>query len=523
MKIKSKLVGMTLVPLFISVLVVGFVSVYLTEQHLNEEQKTILKVALEGFNNDVNAFHEQDVDITVFEGDTRVKSSIQGVEGTKASDVVIEKVINAQEEYFDTNVDVHGVPYYGYYIPTEEGMLFAGKPRETVLNNMNKLVGSIILTGVLFVVLFGVSGFLIASRIAKKIQNISLNIKSVADGNLTFQNAIVISNSKDEINETMKSTEHMVQELAAIMKSTSEISGNVSVSSKQLNATSETTLAAMNEVSKAVEEIAIGLQGQNEAVQKMLSNIEIMHEDVDSIRVSANDISECSERLDNSSNNMKQKMSEMSESNQKVNSSIERISDKIHSINEVIENVKGIVAVIGDISAQTKLLSLNASIEAARAGEAGRGFAVVAGSISDLSEDTSHRVDEITNIIGVLVKDFEECIQTIAGTVDDGKVQKEDIGSVISEFAKLSDEIEETSTRVHLIGQAVERTVTEMSSISQEIDALANISQNSAASTEEVNASVEEINALMNGVANTAEKLRDKAEELNDSLGFFKI
>lgn len=54
MKIKSKLVGMTLVPLFISVLVVGFVSVYLTEQHLNEEQKTILKVALEGFKFETN-------------------------------------------------------------------------------------------------------------------------------------------------------------------------------------------------------------------------------------------------------------------------------------------------------------------------------------------------------------------------------------------------------------------------------------------------------------------------------------
>ena len=523
MKIKSKLVGMILVPVILCSLVIGVVSVYQAEKNLKEEQKVILQVALEGFHDDVNAFQEQDVDITVFEGDTRVLSSVEGVEGTKASDMVIETVIDGGEEYFDTNVDVQGVPYYGYYIPTEGGMLFAGKPQKVVNDNMNKMAGVIVMFGVGFTALFGVAGFILARNMAKQIQAASKNIKEVADGNLTIEDAIVVSKSKDEINEMNKSTKHMVQELSSIIKTTSEISENVNASSEELSVTSESALSAMNEVAKAIEEITIGLQSQSEAVQNMVEGIGEIHGNIDNISSSANDISACSVRLDQSSSIMKQKMSGMSESNQKVNQSIESVSEKIQTINEVIENVKGIVSVIGDISSQTQLLSLNASIEAARAGEAGRGFAVVAQSISDLSEDTSNQVGAITGIINTLVKDFDECIKTIGDAVADGKVQKEDISSVIDEFGKLSHEIEETSTRVQLIGGAVEKAVSEITSISSEIEELAGISENSAASTEEVNASVEEINALMNRVASTAEELSGKAEELNSSFGFFRL
>ncbi|MBQ4523276.1 MAG: methyl-accepting chemotaxis protein [Lachnospiraceae bacterium] len=523
MKIKSKLAGMVLIPMIVCSLVIGFVSIAEAEKYLDEEQKTILQVALEGFQDDVNAFQEQDVDITVFEGDTRVLSSIEGVEGTKASDIVIEKVINGQEEYFDTNVDVHGVPYYGYYIPTDDGMLFAGKPQKVVRDSMNKMEGYIVAIGVAFVALFGIIGFLIAGRMAKQIRSASKNIKEVADGNLALENVIAVTKSKDEINEMNKSTKHMVQELSGTIRTISEISENVNASSEELNVTSESVLNAMNEVSKAIEEISIGLQSQSEAVQNMVGSIGEIHGNIESISSSANDISNCSVRLDDSSSIMKQKMSEMSESNQKVNNSIESVSEKIQTISGVIENVKGIVSVIGDISSQTQLLSLNASIEAARAGEAGRGFAVVAQSISDLSEDTSKQVGAITGIINTLVKDFEECLKTISEAVADGRVQKEDIGNVIGEFEKLSNEIEETSTRVQIIGGAVEKAVSEITSISSEIEELAGISENSAASTEEVNASVEELNALMNRVTGTAEELADKSEELNRSFGFFRL
>ncbi len=51
---------------------------------------------------------------------------------------------------------------------------------------------------------------------------------------------------------------------------------------------------------------------------------------------------------------------------------------------------------VGRISANTRLVALNASIEAARLGDQGRGFAVVAEEVRNLSIETSDVLVEIS-------------------------------------------------------------------------------------------------------------------------------
>ena len=41
----------------------------------------------------------------------------------------IDIVLTGSNTYFDQNVSVNSEAYYGYYQPTETGMLFAGKPK----------------------------------------------------------------------------------------------------------------------------------------------------------------------------------------------------------------------------------------------------------------------------------------------------------------------------------------------------------------------------------------------------------
>ena len=72
---------------------------------------------------------------TYFEGDTRVRSSISGVIGTKAGDAVITAVLKQKQSYQAQNVMINGQPYYVAYEPlidssTNEvyGMAFVGFP-----------------------------------------------------------------------------------------------------------------------------------------------------------------------------------------------------------------------------------------------------------------------------------------------------------------------------------------------------------------------------------------------------------
>ena len=209
MKIRLKLILITILPMLISGLAIGIFSMVLAKNYLNHEQETILKTAVEGYSDDVNAFKELDIDITVFKGDTRTESSIKGVTGTKASEKVIEAVLNGKEDYFDTDVDVNGTAYYGYYIPVNGGMLFAGKPQTMVQKNLNSMTTYVLLICIAFLAVFGLMGFITAKNMAKQIQTLSKSIKGISDGDLSVRNHILDSKSKDEISETNRAAKHM--------------------------------------------------------------------------------------------------------------------------------------------------------------------------------------------------------------------------------------------------------------------------------------------------------------------------
>ncbi len=176
-----------------------------------------------------------------------------------------------------------------------------------------------------------------------------------------------------------------------------------------------------------------------------------------------------------------------------------------------------ILSMIGDISKQTNLLALNASIEAARAGEAGRGFSVVAEEVRKLAEHSRESLSDVS----VIVNEFKEKILQVE-TYMEGSNEKLEFGNkILSETAtsvidmldkqKLSGEnisevtrlmtslLEETENVVMFnsgIVETTENTLNRFDTVTKELSQTAAISEEIAASAEELRNVAAEMNNL---------------------------
>jgi methyl-accepting chemotaxis protein len=77
-------------------------------------------------------------------------------------------------------------------------------------------------------------------------------------------------------------------------------------------------------------------------------------------------------------------------------------------MSNVLSQIKFVAEGIGEISAQTSLLSLNATIESARAGDAGKGFAVVAEEVRQLAKRTESSTNEIRTLVATTREQIED-------------------------------------------------------------------------------------------------------------------
>lgn len=115
MKFKGKLVLLQVCALIMLSTILVIVSIVLLNKEMSERIEETLRTAVEGYTDNVSYLKDSgsDIEITAFEGDTRVESSIDGVIGTKAADDVIKEVLNGGKTYFVTDIVVGGEKFMG--------------------------------------------------------------------------------------------------------------------------------------------------------------------------------------------------------------------------------------------------------------------------------------------------------------------------------------------------------------------------------------------------------------------------
>lgn len=381
----------------------------------------------------------------------------------------------------------------------------------------------LIAEGIILIIAMIFLTYFVARRLVKVLDVIRGKLENISSGKLTGAVDSNVINRQDELGAMVRNANESMEKFGDIIKDSMSISQSVTDAGDRLKDMTDSAHKATGQIADAIEGIAAEATHQAEAIGQMHKTITDIQSGEDEIASATENINQCTETLRENSGNMKHHIEAMSKGSAQMTDNVSTIASRIAETNQTIEKMSEILSSIEEIASETNLLALNASIEAARAGEAGKGFAVVAESIKGLSENTSNELERIKTIITSLVNGFEECAKCIDLVVNSNQTNIDDTSEVITSFSLIEDGISETNEKVARISSIVLQTMSEIHSVSEQVEKIEGSAQSTAAASQQVTATTQELAAHMNEVENDISGLTAGSHELAARLNTFEV
>ena len=380
-------------------------------------------------------------------------------------------------------------------------------PTDIVLADLAKLRAVMIGISAVAILLLCVLIERVTHIVIRPVKNMTKVITAMASGDFTVS---IHTKGNDEIAVMSRSVEAFIVSMKQMIASMGDISTHLERQALSCNGVSQNMNDAANVQSQSMGELNLTVDQLSESVNEIAQN--------------ATQLAGVAADTKNDSDAVENRMRETVEVSEKGRMDMERVGEALEEIKKSIQNLEKavnkvgtasgeivqIIQLIGNIAEETNLLSLNASIEAARAGEAGKGFSVVAAEIGKLAKNSTDSVAHITELISQINTLVKEAVKQAGDSTLNIGNSAELIDTAVNTFHIIFENIQDTST---LIGSVVEK----INQVDQVAANVAAISEEQAASSDEILATSEAMLAQAKSITQNSEQVAAEAKHLTES------
>ena len=479
------------------------------------------------------------VDVMVIFGDTVVMTTHMDEAGNRMLGVkldadtyenILVKHVQKGNYYYDSQGSYDGESYAVFYYPLMQessgeivGAIYCGVNRAGINKDMNGIVTTLIVIGVLFAAAAMVLCFFEIKKMIQAIKKSVGGLTKVAEGDLTVMVDDADVKRKDEIGDIAKGVKRLAEELNVIVRGIQDSAKEVSDFSEVLNESMSKIADTVSSVNLAVEEIAKGATSQatetmqaNMQVAQIGEAIEVAVGEVENLSVSAR-------KMDDYSIDADKTLQELLIISKEADDAISEIKKQTNETNESAQQIQRATDMITAIASQTNLLSLNASIEAARAGEAGKGFAVVADEIRQLAEQSRNSAEEIREIVDALIVNSDTSVKTMNNVSDSIATQNDKLDETLKVFAELGAEVSAVMRAIKEISGQIKALSDLRQGVVNIVEGLAAIAEENAAGAQETSASMYEVSTILEECTRQAQELVALKEALENGVARFTV
>ena len=478
----------------------------------------------------IDSLQEEHIEQTLFMGDERFITSIvdedgKRIEGTKADPKVWETV-KAGNDYVADGVKINGERYYVYYMPVRSddgeilGMAFSGERESAVRNAISDMLRRLVLLAGCMIVLFTAILVYLSFKIRKPLLATAEYIDCVANGDLSGN--LEVKSVIREVTTLIRASAALKEKLNSIVTEVDGHATQLDNNMESLNALASASSKGANQIRQAIDELSKTAVSLAENVQSVNARMMEMGDNVTAIHSETVTLNENSDKMDHANRNASESMNLVLTSSHTSSAIIEEMIVQVKATNEAIASISKAVELISDITSQTNLLSLNASIEAARAGQAGRGFAVVATEIKQLADQSSQGAAAIKNIVDDILEKSNKSVELTERMRVLAEKEQADIGSAKTGFDTLSQIIEANVATAGTIAEKTKNLEELKQTIINNITELSAISEENAASNEEVTANVSSIAESIDRISEDTGMIKKVSADLEEQMKYFK-